>query len=94
MQTGSGVKILIWNKGKKQYSEKGLDFRDESMTESIWLFCPVCKNKTREKIRKDTVLINFPLYCHKCKLETIINVQNQIVTVKKKINPTVRLQHE
>lgn len=31
-----------------------------------WVYCPICKNKTRTKIRKDTELINFPLFCPKC----------------------------
>ena len=39
-----------------------------------WLLCPVCSNKTRVKIRYDTELNNFPLYCPKCKHETLINV--------------------
>ena len=33
------------------------------MTNEQWVFCPVCKNKTRLKIRVDTELKNFPLYC-------------------------------
>lgn len=37
-----------------------------------WIFCPVCGNKTRNRIREDTVLINFPLYCPKCKHESLI----------------------
>ena len=28
-----------------------------------WVICPICNNKTRIKIRKDTQLKNFPLYC-------------------------------
>ena len=28
-----------------------------------WLLCPVCRNKTRLQIRKDTELKNFPLFC-------------------------------
>lgn len=40
-----------------------------------WVFCPVCENKTRIKIRHDTVLENFPLFCPKCKQETLINVR-------------------
>ena len=44
------------------------------MENSEWLLCPICKNKTRIKIRKDTELKNLPLYCPKCKRETIINV--------------------
>ncbi len=39
-----------------------------------WILCPVCSNKTRLKIRKDTLLENFPLFCPKCKQETIITV--------------------
>ncbi|MCM1225307.1 MAG: cysteine-rich KTR domain-containing protein, partial [Lachnospiraceae bacterium] len=26
-----------------------------------WIYCPVCGNKTRDRIRKDTVLKNYPL---------------------------------
>ena len=44
------------------------------MENSEWLLCPICKNKTRIKIRKDTELKNLPLYCPKCKRETLINV--------------------
>ena len=40
-----------------------------------WLVCPICKNKTRVKIREDTVLENFPLFCPKCKQESLINVR-------------------
>ncbi len=39
-----------------------------------WILCPKCHNKTRVKIREDTVLENFPLYCPKCKQEMLINV--------------------
>lgn len=37
--------------------------------ENKWIHCPVCSNKTRDKIREDTVLRNYPLYCPKCKQE-------------------------
>ena len=39
-----------------------------------WLLCPVCNSKTRIRLREDTVLENFPLYCPKCKHETLIAV--------------------
>lgn len=39
-----------------------------------WIPCPVCKEKTDVKIYEDTVLLKFPLYCPKCKQETIVNV--------------------
>ena len=48
-----------------------------------WVLCPICNNKTRIKVRPDTVLENFPLYCPKCKQETIINVIDQnVVAIK------------
>ena len=46
-----------------------------------WIYCPVCGNKTRNRIKEDTVLINFPLYCSKCKQESLIGVKNLQVTV-------------
>lgn len=33
------------------------------MIESEWVCCPVCGSKTRDRIREDTVLENYPLYC-------------------------------
>ncbi|WP_318317783.1 cysteine-rich KTR domain-containing protein [Staphylococcus aureus] len=48
-----------------------------------WILCPICGNKTRPRIRVDTILKNFPLYCPKCKNETLINVQKMnIITIK------------
>ena len=49
------------------------------MDNQTWVMCPICGNKTRTKIRKDTELINFPLFCPKCKQESIINVKQQDV---------------
>ncbi|MDD3338604.1 MAG: cysteine-rich KTR domain-containing protein [Lachnospiraceae bacterium] len=49
-----------------------------------WVRCPVCGNKTRDRIREDTVLKNYPLYCPKCKQETLINVQRFKVSVNRK----------
>ena len=46
-----------------------------------WIMCPCCKGKTRIKIREDTELYKFPLFCPKCKREQIINVQQLKVTV-------------
>ena len=48
-----------------------------------WVLCPVCENKTRIKMRPDTVLENFPLYCPKCKQETLISVKKQNISVIK-----------
>ena len=46
-----------------------------------WIRCPVCGNKTRDRIREDTVLKNYPLYCPKWKQETLIEVTNLQITV-------------
>lgn len=51
------------------------------MVKIEWILCPVCGNKTRNQIREDTVLLNFPLYCPKCKQETLISVKSLQVTV-------------
>ena len=45
--------------------------------------CPICGNKTRDKIREDTELKNFPLYCPKCKQESLIDAKNLQITVIK-----------
>lgn len=44
------------------------------MNDSVWLVCPVCCKKTRNRVRKDTILINYPLYCPKCKRQILVNV--------------------
>ena len=46
-----------------------------------WLRCPVCGNKTRNRVREDTVLKNYPLYCPKCKREMLINVKQLNMSV-------------
>ena len=51
------------------------------MKKCEWILCPICGNKTRDKIREDTILKNYPLYCPKCKQETLIEVINLKMTV-------------
>ncbi len=51
------------------------------MDKTNWLICPICERKTRERIRDDTILVNFPLYCPKCKQETLIDVKNSKITI-------------
>ena len=50
---------------------------------SDWIRCPICSSKTRLKIRVDTTLKNFPLYCPKCKQEMLIDVQRLNISVIK-----------
>mgnify|MGYP002626383853 CR=1 FL=1 len=53
------------------------------MSEERWVLCPACGNKTRTKVRGDTVLENFPLFCPKCRRETVITLKNQILSIIK-----------
>lgn len=61
----------------------------DKMEKSQWIRCPVCGNKTRDRIRVDTVLRNYPLYCPKCKQETLIEAENLKVTVIKNRKPSL-----
>lgn len=49
--------------------------------EARWIICPICKNKTRLKLRPDTILKNYPLYCPKCKQESLIDAEALQVSV-------------
>jgi len=53
------------------------------MQKTEWICCPVCGNKTRDRIREDTELKNFPLYCPKCKQESLIEAKKLQITVIK-----------
>ena len=50
------------------------------MQETHWILCPVCGGKTRDRLREDTVLVNYPLYCPKCKQETLTDAENLVVS--------------
>lgn len=60
------------------------------MDRTEWLLCPTYKGKTRDRIREDTILINYPLYCPKCKQEHLIEAKNLKVTVIKE--PDAKVQ--
>ena len=53
------------------------------MIHEEWILCPICGSKTRDKIRTDTVLINYPLYCPKCRQNSLISANNMKITVIK-----------
>ncbi len=53
------------------------------LKQTDWIRCPVCGNKTRLKMREDTELKNFPLYCPKCKQESLIEAKDLQVKVIK-----------
>lgn len=68
--------------GCGSYVEKYF-LRANIMNTQRWILCPICGNKTRVMIRDDTELMNFPLFCPKCKKEVIINVKdNHITTIR------------
>lgn len=62
-------------------------------TDEQWIRCPICGAKTRARLLPDTVLRNFPLFCPKCRQESIINAQNYHV-IKIKVQPALRLFRE
>ena len=47
------------------------------------VYTPICGNKTRDKVREDTILKNFPLFCPKCKSECLIDVEQFNISVIK-----------
>ena len=51
------------------------------MMNAMWLLCPICGNKTRMKVRDDTELKNFPLYCPKCRQESLIDLKQLQITI-------------
>lgn len=53
------------------------------MKKSEWIHCPICGNKTCDRIREDTILKNYPLYCPKCKQEVLIEAKNLQISVIK-----------
>lgn len=53
------------------------------MEKAEFIRCPICGNKTRDKIREDTILKNFPLFCPKCKSECLIDIEQFHMTVIK-----------
>lgn len=53
------------------------------MQTSNWVICPKCGKKTHKKLRENTVLNNFPLYCPKCRRESLINAKRfKVRTIK------------
>lgn len=42
------------------------------MEETRWIICPECGGKTRVKIKQTTIIKDFLLFCHHCKVAEII----------------------
>ena len=45
------------------------------MERENWIYCPICNNKTRIKIRKETMAENLPVFCPKCKIQSILGIE-------------------
>lgn len=57
--------------------------------EEHWIHCPICRAKTHTKVDPDTVLLNFPLYCPKCKRSIRIGVINLKMVVNDELGKNV-----
>lgn len=55
-----------------------------------WIHCPQCKCRTRTKIKRQTILKNFPIFCPKCKHECLIDAEE--MNIKLSVEPNVMLQ--
>lgn len=53
----------------------------EAVEEKQWVLCPLCGAKTRLQLLLETELKSFPLFCPKCKRESIINAQNYQIKI-------------
>ena len=47
-----------------------------------WVLCPICGAKTRLKLLPEPELKAFPLFCPKCKSESIINAKHFTIETK------------
>lgn len=75
--------LFITCDGNKFPFSNDIEFNGVIMKRIDWIRCPICNNKTRDKIREDSVLRNYPLYCPKCKQESLINAENlNIIVIK------------
>ena len=52
-----------------------MSMRDTS-GERHWILCPRCGAKTRLQVFRETELKDFPLFCPKCRHESVISVRN------------------
>ena len=52
----------------------GIVMMKEVSNNALWLPCPKCGVRTKTRIYEDTILLNYPLYCSRCKQETKLGV--------------------
>ncbi len=51
--------------------------------EKRWVLCPACGSKTRIQVFRETEIKNFPLFCPKCRSESMIDIKNYITRTNK-----------
>lgn len=56
---------------------------NDKSEEKHWVLCPVYGAKTRLQLLPETELKVFPLFCPKCRRESIVNVKNFITEIQK-----------
>jgi len=90
IQSGLLLRIMVFStKRWKQAAEltnkwKKTGFSKELLMKNTErIICPVCGGKTRDRIREDTELKNFPLFCPKCKQESIVDAKQLKITIIK-----------
>lgn len=55
--------------------------------ENGWIHCPECRCRTRTKIKKETILRNFPIFCPKCKHESMIDAEK--MNIRLSVEPDI-----
>ena len=45
------------------------------MVKEQWIYCPICNNKTRIKILEKTTAKDLPVFCPKCKIQSILDIE-------------------
>lgn len=55
---------------------------EDEAVEKKWVLCPQCGAKTRLQILRETELKTFPLFCPKCRRESIISIKNFMMETK------------
>lgn len=65
------MKVLLMTYG---FVSDGPEEIEGGIDDNGYVYCPKCHGKTEKKVTEDTVLRDFPLYCSKCREETIVSV--------------------
>ena len=52
-----------------------------SSVKEKWVVCPLCSSKTRSKLREDSVVYHYPVFCPKCRQEFVIDAKELKIRV-------------